>query len=80
MIKPQEPDSILKNETGSIDTKFKLLEQNFGPYTILLRLKENNEFIDIVEVRIEKDFRSIKERIESRSFHDVSDLYKETKE
>lgn len=49
----------------------------FDKYEIKVRLTPNNEFIGIVEVKINKDFLSYKQRVTSKGFHDVEEFYKE---
>lgn len=47
----------------------------FYRYTIKVKLGAANEFLGIVEVGVNQDFRSLRERIESQGGHDVSDFY-----
>jgi hypothetical protein len=49
----------------------------FGPYEVLLRLSNSGEFIEIIEIRLNKDFRTFKQKAESRGFHDVNDIYED---
>ncbi|MGV8123500.1 MAG: hypothetical protein AB2L14_27420 [Candidatus Xenobiia bacterium LiM19] len=49
----------------------------FGQYEIMVELSLKNEFIGIVGIKINKDFRSYKQRTLSQEFHDVSEYYQE---
>jgi len=49
----------------------------FGPYEVLMRLSSSGEFIEIVEIRLNKDFRTFKQKVESRGYHDVNDIYED---
>jgi len=48
-----------------------------GPYEILIRLSEDNKFIEVTEMRINKDFRSHSQRIISTGHHNVEQFYDE---
>jgi len=63
--------------TGAACPPFKIVSKRFGPYIIKVRLTQTDEFIDIEEVGLNKDFRSIRQRNQNGGFHDVSDLYEE---
>ena len=49
----------------------------FGKYKITVRLDQNNKFLEINRVEINKDFRSYKQKMDSKRFHDVEKFYKE---
>jgi len=70
----------LKNQgTGShgdIDD-FKIIPYLFGKYQIKIKLTPTNKFIGIVEVKINKDFLSYKQKTTLRGFHDVDEFYRE---
>jgi hypothetical protein len=63
------------DETGSAVPPSKVVTVDFGPYAVTIRLTPTDEFVEVVAVRIAKDFRSIRERNKGVGFHDVSDLY-----
>jgi hypothetical protein len=48
-----------------------------GKYEVTIQLSPDNKFIGISEIRINKDFRSYKQRIVTKGFHDVEEFYKE---
>ncbi len=47
----------------------------FGPYEILIRLSQDGLFIEVVEIRINKDFRSYSQKISSIGRHNVEQFY-----
>ena len=46
-----------------------------GQYEVVVRLSEDNRFVDVVEVRINKDFRSLSQRIASTGHHNAEQFY-----
>ena len=72
MTQPQK-DEI--SETTSHTPNRRIVSVQFDRYTIKVELSDANEFLGVVEVGVNKDFRSIRERIESQGGHDVSDFY-----
>lgn len=69
----------IKEGSGSPDIplSYKDIIYPFDKYEIRVRLTPNNEFIGIVEVKINKDFLSYKQKVTSKGFHDVEEFYKE---
>lgn len=61
---------------GDMDD-FKIIHYPFDKYQIKVKLTPTNEFIGIVEVGINKDFLSYKQKTTLRGFHDVDELYRE---
>ena len=61
--------------TGSPTPGGRLVTVQFDRYLIKIRLGNSNEFLGIVEVGLPQDFRSVRQKIESRGNFDVSDLY-----
>lgn len=49
----------------------------FGPFRITVRLTEDDKLLDIIEVQVNKDFLSIKQKIDASASYDVSDLYED---
>jgi hypothetical protein len=49
----------------------------FGKYEITVELTSDNKFVGIVEVKINKDFRSYSQKIASTKVHDTEDYYKD---
>lgn len=56
---------------------YKEIVYPFGKYEIKVRLSLTNEFIGIVEVKVNKDFLSYKQKVASKGFHDVEEFYRE---
>ena len=56
---------------------YKEITYPFGKYEITVRLTQNNEFIGISEVKINKDFLSFEQKTTTKGFHDVEEFYKE---
>ena len=61
---------------GDMDD-FKIIPYPFDKYQIKVKLTPTNEFIGIVEVGINKDFLSYKQKTTLRGFHDVDEFYRE---
>ncbi len=68
-------DTFSGQSTGDTDVPSSIRTVPFDRYEIVLRLGPHGEFLEIVEVRIKKDFRSVQQKLESADYHDVSDLY-----
>jgi len=63
--------------TGMQAEQHRIVSCFFDRYVIKVRLGPREEFIGIVEVGINKDFLSHRQRLSVRGTHDVSDLYPE---
>lgn len=72
-------ESLKKEGTGNhkMPEEYKEVIYLFGKYEIKVKLSLTNEFIGIVEVKVNKDFRSYKQKITSKGFHDVEEFYRE---
>lgn len=70
----------IKNQgTGSLE-KFddcKIILYPFDKYQIKIKLTPSNEFIGIIEIKVNKEFLSHKQKITSQGFLDVEEFYKE---
>jgi hypothetical protein len=64
--------------TGSQDLakEYKIAVIPFGKYEITLRLPLETESVEILEVKVNKDFLSYEQKKASKGFHDVEDFYK----
>jgi hypothetical protein len=64
--------------TGSqeLSQPYKIITRNFYKYEIKVKVTLDGVFLDIVEVKINKDFLSVQQRIVSKGFHDVEGFYK----
>lgn len=73
--------SNLRNQgTGGQDVAvhedYRVIVYPFGRYEIFVKVSANNEFIGIVEVKVNKDFLSYKQKITPKGFHDVEEFYR----
>jgi hypothetical protein len=72
--------NIAKNQgTGGYDISndYKTIIYPFDKYQIKIKLTQDNKFIGITEIKINKDFLSHKQKIASLGFHDVDEFYRE---
>jgi hypothetical protein len=69
------PPSI---ETGTHDfSEKKYVEYPFGKYTIVVELTSDDKFIGITQVQLNKDFRSLSQKLSRKIEHDVEEYYKD---
>ena len=47
----------------------------FGKYNVTVKVSKDQKFVGISEIRINKDFRSYKQKLVPKGFHDVEDFY-----
>jgi hypothetical protein len=71
--------SFTKEATGGIGEgeDYKIISCPFGKYEVKVKLSRSNEFIEIVEVGINKDFLTQRQKISLHGFHDVERFYVE---
>jgi hypothetical protein len=64
--------------TGSHDDirEFRYVTYPFDKYLITVKLSSSNEFLGVIEVRINKQFLSFKQR-QPKGYHDVDEFYRE---
>lgn len=70
----------LKNiGTGSHEAleEYKIIRYTFDKYIISVKVTPSNEFIEITEVEINKEFLSHKQKMAIKGFHDVDEFYPE---
>jgi len=77
--KQYDYDNFTSQGTGSLGKigDYKIISYPFDRYEIKIKVTPNNEFIEIVEVGINKDFLTQKEKISLQGFHDVDKFYVE---
>ena len=61
--------------TGEDVDNSRIIVYPFAHYQVFVRVSSEGKFLDIVELRVDKEFLSYKQKIESRGYHDVDDLY-----
>ena len=72
-----EPVESGEGATGEPRQAFEILTITFDRYTVKVRVGSGGEFIDVIEVAVSKDFRTIQQRITSTGFHDVAEFYRD---
>jgi hypothetical protein len=72
-------DNFTEQATGRFGEigEYKIISFPFDRYEIKIKLTPNNEFIEIVEVGINKDFMTQKQRLGVQSYLDANDYYRE---
>jgi hypothetical protein len=63
--------------TGSVGEDYKIISYPFDKYVIKVRVSLRNEFVGIVEVKVNKDFLSHKQKIGIQTHLDVDEYYRE---
>lgn len=78
-IKDFDYEKLKNKGTGGHEEPddYKIIDYPFDRYQIKVKLTPTNEFIGIIEVKINKDFLSHKQKITSQGFHDVDEFYPE---
>ena len=56
---------------------YKFINYPFDKYEIKIKLSDDNKFLGIIEIKINKEFLSHKQKTISKGFHDVDDFYQE---
>jgi hypothetical protein len=78
IINEYRNDALSTPATGSHDfTETKHVRYPFGKYEIVVKLAGDDRFLGIVEVEVNKDFRSHAQRIASTKILDVEEYYKD---
>ena len=62
--------------TGNFDfTETKIIKYKFGQYDLKIEVTLENKFIDITEIKLNKDFRSLKQKLAATKVFDVEEYY-----
>jgi hypothetical protein len=65
-------------ETGTHDfSERKYVEYPFGKYTITVELTSDDKFVGITQVQLNKDFRSLAQKLSRKVAHDIEEYYKD---
>ncbi|MBL7135471.1 MAG: hypothetical protein ISS81_02620 [Candidatus Marinimicrobia bacterium] len=77
--KDYDYDNLRKQGTGSLEVfdDYKIILYPFDKYQIKIKLTPSNEFIGIIEVKVNKGFLSYKQKISTKGYHDVDEFYRE---
>ena len=72
-------DSFTKQATGSLSQSedYRIIPYVCDIYEIKVKVGPSNEFLGIVEVKVNKEFLSHKQRLSKQSYLDVGDYYRE---
>jgi len=66
--------------TGSHEEEpvnYKVIVYPLDKYLIKIKLTPSNEFIEIIEIKVNKSFLSHKQKMTSKGYHDVDEFYRE---
>jgi len=76
---PPEPLGLSDTGESGIGGEYRgrsrVIECPLGDYVALIRVSEDGRFIGVAEIRVNKDFRSLSQRIRSTGHHDVEQFY-----
>ncbi len=73
-----DPTELEEKGTGFIDSnEYLIVEYPFGKYTVKVKLSLKQEFIGILEIKINKEFIDFKQKMTSQGYHDVDEFYPE---
>jgi len=77
--KQYDYDSLISQGTGSLGEikDYRIISYPFDRYEIKIKVSPNNEFMGIIEVGINKDFLTQKQKMSLQGFHDVDKFYVE---
>jgi hypothetical protein len=70
-------NKIKNTGTGGLEEaeNYRIIMFPFEKYEIKIKLTPNNEFVEVIEVKINKDFLSYKQKATPKGFHDVKKFY-----
>jgi hypothetical protein len=69
------PDESSEQDTGGTALPTRIVTVEFDRFTIKVRVAADGQFLEVAEVAVSKDFRSLQQKRASHGHHDVSDLY-----
>ena len=72
-------NAIIQDATGSIESieVGKSLFYPLGKYIVKVNVTDDNKFIGISEVQVNKSFLDYKQKLMPRGIHDVDEFYRE---
>ena len=62
---------------SAVEQQYKLVKYPFDRYEVTVALTLDEKFIGVIEVKVNKDFRSYEQRITKKGYLDVGDIYEE---
>jgi hypothetical protein len=77
--KQYDYDDLTSQGTGSLEGSkdYRIISFPFDRYEIKIKVTPNNEFMEVIEVGINKDFLTQQQKIGLQGFHDVDKFYAE---
>lgn len=65
--------------TGSVWNidEIKIKDYSFERYVVKVGLSPDNEFLGIIEINVNEDFRSLQEKLRSQKYHNLEELTSE---
>ena len=74
---PFDYDSLKSTGTGSLSLtdETRIIQASFDRYELKIRLTDNNEFLEIIEIKVSKNFLNYKQKISKKGYIDIGDLY-----
>ena len=80
-VEPKEYnyDTFVKQATGSVGEheNYKIISYHFDRYEIKIKVSPSNEFLEVTEVKLNKDFLSHMQRLGIQTYVDVDKFYQE---
>ena len=72
----EETSDIEKSATGVIDItkRKKIIEYPFSPYIVKIVLTEDNEFLGIKEIKVDKDFQRLENKLRNIKVHNIEEF------
>jgi len=74
------PEQDPNSPTGSTSSDDKLIEHQFGHIVLTIQINERGEFVQVVKMSVDKDFRSLAQKLSKQEYHDVSSYYDDDEE
>jgi len=70
---------LARQGTGSAagTADYKIIDYPFGRYQVRVVVTPTNEFVGILEIKLNQDFRTYREKIAGAGFHDVEEFYRD---
>jgi hypothetical protein len=70
-------NELISGGTGSsgVAEEFRTIVYPFDKYEVKIVLNSKNEFVDIIEIKLNKDFRSFKQKARLKSAVDEGEFY-----
>lgn len=66
--------SIFNSETSGFNGP-RFVAVDMGPFEVTVAIANDGKFLGVYQIAEKTDFRSLRQRVESSSYADVSDLY-----